>query len=403
MNSDFLSLTRSAYEHLYDLIYLRTHPLLGYLPASAGRDTSEQAWQLHHFLLETIQELDPGPKAPVFSREWRRYRLLTRHFEDGLDPQEIAKELNISRRQYYREYSTAMETLAIILADRLALSQAEVPGAVETAGVQQVEELAARQEILRSEAARALAESCTVELSEIIFGAQQLVKGILQAQRLSVHVDLPPDLPAVAANPGLLRQLLLSWLGFLGKESHDATLSIQAQVQEDRVELSLALQPPKKFAAPIPQPWDEIAALGNFSIHFDPGGKARLFWLYLPVANKRTILTIDDNIDIQELYKRYLNANQFHVVAETDARRASELAIQWQPFAILLDLMMPGTDGWDTLQTLTNTPETRSIPVIVCSILPQKELALSLGAAGFLQKPISQNALIEALERLNCP
>jgi CheY-like chemotaxis protein len=403
MNSDFLSLTRSAYEHIYDLIYLRTHPLLAYLPISPERDANEQAWQLHHLLLETIQELDPGPKAPVFSREWRRYRLLTRHFEDGLDPQEVAKELNISRRQYYREYNAAMQTLALILAGRLALTPVETssdnPQILPSLRAQQE---TARQEILRSEAARAAAGNCTAELSEIISGAQHLVKGIFQANRLATALDIPADLPPVSVNPGLLRQLLLSVLGFVGKECHNADVQIQAQVLENQVELHLTLCPHQKLAVPDPQPWQEISALGDYRINFDPSGKSPLFSLTMPIANRRTILVVDDNTDIIELYRRYLNANQFHVIAESDAHRVSELAIQWQPFAILLDLMMPGADGWDTLQILTNSPETHTIPVIVCSILPQKELALSLGAVSFLQKPISENALVGALEKLNC-
>ena len=62
---------------------------------------------------------------------------------------------------------------------------------------------------------------------------------------------------------------------------------------------------------------------------------------------------------------------------------------------------MPDQDGWDVLQTLANQPETRHIPVIVCTVLSAKELALSLGAAFFLEKPITEKALISTLRMLD--
>ena len=79
---------------------------------------------------------------------------------------------------------------------------------------------------------------------------------------------------------------------------------------------------------------------------------------------------------------------------------ALALARQVQPFAITLDLMMPGQDGWDTLQTLTNQSGTQHIPVIVCTVLNAKELALRLGATFFLEKPVSEQVLLDALRAL---
>ena len=79
---------------------------------------------------------------------------------------------------------------------------------------------------------------------------------------------------------------------------------------------------------------------------------------------------------------------------------ALDLACKLQPYAISVDLMMPGLDGWDLLQTLLNHPETTNVPIIICSVLKQKELALSLGAAAFLGKPINEKSLLSVLEDL---
>ncbi len=61
--------------------------------------------------------------------------------------------------------------------------------------------------------------------------------------------------------------------------------------------------------------------------------------------------------------------------------------------------MMPGVDGWEILARLRQHPLTGNLPVIVCTILPERELALALGAAGFLPKPVTRQALLGALRR----
>ena len=117
----------------------------------------------------------------------------------------------------------------------------------------------------------------------------------------------------------------------------------------------------------------------------------------------RSVLIVDDTQDIRELLSIQVEMIGLEAVSVSNGRQALEL-LHSRPFdMVLLDIMMPEVNGYQVLEEMSADPALRSIPVIVCSILPQKELALSLGAAGFLQKPISQDALIEALERLNCP
>jgi CheY-like chemotaxis protein len=61
--------------------------------------------------------------------------------------------------------------------------------------------------------------------------------------------------------------------------------------------------------------------------------------------------------------------------------------------------MLPGVDGWEILGRLREHPTTSSVPVIISTILLQEDLALSLGAAGFLRKPFTQTALLAALDQ----
>jgi CheY-like chemotaxis protein len=73
------------------------------------------------------------------------------------------------------------------------------------------------------------------------------------------------------------------------------------------------------------------------------------------------------------------------------------LARELTPQLILLDVMMPGRDGWTALGQLREHPQTQHIPIIVCSIVSQRELALALGAVAFLRKPVSREDLLAAL------
>jgi CheY-like chemotaxis protein len=113
------------------------------------------------------------------------------------------------------------------------------------------------------------------------------------------------------------------------------------------------------------------------------------------------ILTIDDDTQVIGLYERYLQPRGYRVKALTDPARVFDMIKEERPFAITLDIMMPGKDGWSVLTELKANPETRDIPVIVCSILEEDEKSFSLGASDYLVKPILEDDLLNALDRLN--
>ena len=113
------------------------------------------------------------------------------------------------------------------------------------------------------------------------------------------------------------------------------------------------------------------------------------------------ILAIDDDPQVIGLYERYLHPQGYQVVPLSDPSRAVERVKQLKPFAVTLDIMMPGIDGWQVLDSLKGDPDTRNIPVIVCSIIEDLEKGFNLGAADYLVKPILEDDLVNALDRLN--
>jgi CheY-like chemotaxis protein len=119
-----------------------------------------------------------------------------------------------------------------------------------------------------------------------------------------------------------------------------------------------------------------------------------------PSSNK-IILAIDDDPQVIGLYERYLHPQGYMVVPLSDPARAIERVKQIKPFAVTLDIMMPGIDGWQILDNLKNDPDTRNIPVIICSIIEDLKKGFNLGATDYLVKPILEDDLVNALDRLN--
>jgi CheY-like chemotaxis protein len=121
--------------------------------------------------------------------------------------------------------------------------------------------------------------------------------------------------------------------------------------------------------------------------------------LLVPGQRTRTLLVVDDNPDVAFLFARFLEGRGYSVRHASTGAGALELARQLRPDAITLDVLMPSQDGWDTLQRLSADPATKGVPVIMCSVIPERSLALSLGVRCFLNKPVTADALYEVLER----
>ena len=395
----------SGYEHLYDLVYLRTHPLVDLLVRDPSLSRRDRAWRLHHMLLEAIDELDPGPQAPTFSHEWRRHRLMVLRYVDGLDPQSVADQLAIGRRHYYREQAAAMEAIARVLWDRYV---ERTPQAGQPPDADQGEASLTRLELLRLEAARSAQANRYTRLGDVLEGVLSLWQERLEGRQLKVRLALPDDLPQVSVQRNLLRQMLLGLVGYLVERTTQATIRLAAEAGEAALHLSLTVEPQSAIQPTSPpevqerlSAFDELAGLARACVLPILARKAVAgFELQLPTGAERSVLVVDDNEDVLELFQRYLAPHHYQVAVARTASEALDLASRLKPQAITLDLMMPEQDGWDLLRNLLDRPDTRDIPVIVCSVLRQKEAALSLGATAFLPKPVTEEALLGVLEAL---
>ncbi len=111
------------------------------------------------------------------------------------------------------------------------------------------------------------------------------------------------------------------------------------------------------------------------------------------------LLIIDDDAHIYNFIKESLVQTGYELQHATNSEEGLALARQYLPQVIILDVIMPGTDGWAMLGILKSDPELRQIPVIMLTVLADKDTGYALGATEFLIKPVQANLLIETLER----
>jgi len=116
-------------------------------------------------------------------------------------------------------------------------------------------------------------------------------------------------------------------------------------------------------------------------------------------ASKR-ILVIDDDPDAVYLLQENLNRQEYNIVGTRNGHDGLRIAREQQPQAILLDIIMPGADGWQILHDLKEDPATSHIPVILLTIVDKQALGFRLGAAAYLLKPLDPVAVQDALNRV---
>ena len=118
------------------------------------------------------------------------------------------------------------------------------------------------------------------------------------------------------------------------------------------------------------------------------------------LAGARTALVVEDDFKSAELIRVQLEAEGFTVLHAASAEAALVLAVQQPLSLITLDIMLPNMDGWEFLGRLKQVPALQRIPVVIISIVADRNKGFALGAAAVMQKPISRQELSESLVEL---
>ncbi len=379
---------RSALAHLHDLDYLETHPLAQRLSATLpeGESTSH-GLQLRTVLIELIESLKPGAELPGWAPQWRRYVILHDRYVLRRPLWEIEEKLSLGDRQVRREHHRALAALAVLVRLRLGLPPSPTTLPQPPVTVQ--------------EAVQRLSPTPRV------FGLSQLFEEVVailaevSGQCSAVEWCVQPDELTVYTDRGILHQLLVKLLRlFLRRGEGGRQVSLRAFSDNAHVTIVVT------SGAIRIQVGDEdlrlcqwLAQALRTEIHVEGEERGSRLSFVLPVGTRlRKVLIIDDEQPAIELFQSYLNGLDYQVIGETMAEQALQRAVETQPDAIVLDVMMPAVDGWELLQRLYHTPQLRDVPIIVCSVLDDADLAFALGAARFLRKPVLRQQLVAVLQ-----
>ena len=120
------------------------------------------------------------------------------------------------------------------------------------------------------------------------------------------------------------------------------------------------------------------------------------------IAGHARILVVDDDPHARELVRRNLTREGFEVLEAADGASGIARAKELKPDVILLDVMMPGRDGWSTLAALKADPDLAHTPVIMSTMLENRELSFAMGAADYMRKPVDWSRL-EVMIRRHSP
>ena len=293
-----------------------------------------------------------------------------------------------------------------------------------------------------------------VEIEPLIDLCLRTVEPMIGDKRLTLAKDIGPDLPVLDSDPDKLKQILINLMSNALKFTEQGEVTVSARRTGDDVELAVTDTgigiPPEsvelifeEFRQVDSSSTREYGGTGlGLSItrhlcHLIGGriavdstvGAGSTFTVTLPVASegtvaatprrrgngngqarptaaadaapaaRNTVLAIDDDPNAIFLLRENLAELGYAVEGATSGDEGLRKARTMRPAAITLDIVMPQKDGWQVLHELKSDTETRDIPVIMLSIVDQKDLGYRLGAADYLIKPFDRETIVHALLR----
>ncbi len=397
----FVQQLRAVLNHLYEPDYLRRSPLRDLLGVADGPDAHAH---LQRLLIDAIEALEPRSTQLAEAPARWIYEVLFDRYVQQLSQQEVADHLGVCVRHMRRRQRIALETLAARLWEQVqacTATRADVPAVSDEAG--------AAAPALDTELA--WLETTPIEAP---IALQEVLPSVLAwagalADRFGTKVSVAPleGLPPIAAHPVALRQMLLSMLSVALAAAPAGRAEIAAELRGQTVALRVHSATPRaKVAAPSNdgtadlEVAQRLAELSGGTLAVNWSGASFEAVVYLPAGAERVpVLAIDDNPDALQLLGRYTANTRYQLIGKRDPYEALQAAVDLQPAIVVLDVMMPQVEGWELLARLRQHPLTRHIPIVVCTVLSQKELALSLGARAFVRKPLTREQFLAVLDQ----
>lgn len=389
---EFLQALEEALQYLYDPSRLMRSGLPQWLGPGAARGSP---MDIQNLVCNAIEELRPDASTPPHANAWRYYHLLSQRYVELLPQDEMARNLSISPRQLRRIQAGAVEALGRLLSSRYGLTQPAIDHSTS-------DDLCCTRTAELSWVSRAFSVE-PIDLGELTHSVVSTMARLAERRGILVSCGGIPTDAQVSAESSSLRHAILTIIsGVIGQMTGHA-LNLRIVVRDYEASLEIEVQLPSSASDALQSELEVACELlrlssGWLETTWGVAGRPTRFSLCLPLVGKTSVLVVDDNADALRLYERLLSGTRYRVVSVRDPHQAVPTALEVRPQAVLLDLMLPEIDGWELLSRLHQLPDLPRVPVIVCTILPEEDLAEALGAAGFLRKPINREGLVAALD-----
>jgi signal transduction histidine kinase/CheY-like chemotaxis protein len=292
-------------------------------------------------------------------------------------------------------------------------------------------------------------EAGKMEIYPEFFSAGPVIEGVCSVMRgmaktnTKIVVDVEPDLPQIETDLAKFKQVLFNLLSNAVKFSPEgAPIRVTAQLRDGALTVSvrdegIGIDPAhhalifEEFRQVDSSARREFGGTGlglalvrkfvelqGGSVAVDSAlGAGSTFSFTLPVQSRAAVVTrapelqveaarvlvIEDDPNAFELIATALGSAGFFAVRARHGDEALRLARESKPVAITLDLVLPGVDGWEVLKRLKGDPATRDLPVVIISMVENRDLGLALGADDYFVKPVDRDQLVSELRRVTAP
>ncbi len=376
-----------ALEALYDFPRLQAHPLAqgAVLTQRPSGETPGQ-W-LRRELIAAIEALNPGPGIPFRTPQARVYNLMLLHHVEGMTVQEAAHELGISRRQAHRDLRRGQESAAAMLWAR----RPATPQPQDT-----------RLSSVETEIARLGSEPRPTDLHALLQGALEPLQPLGARLEIRLRLEAAPEPVIVSTDAVIARQVLVNVLSHALRQAQpgDLVVSLASSGMQPTIAFRYVRRPEASDGDPMAEVVVRLAERLAWTVREEGLGEGAYTVTIKTGGRCPVVEIVDDNEGLVELLSDYLAGHACHVVEATSGQQGLRLALEALPDAIVLDVMMPEMDGWEFLQRLRAHPRTAKVPVIICSVINNPDLAYSLGATLVLAKPVGRDDILLSLRKL---
>ncbi len=298
----------------------------------------------------------------------------------------------------------------------------------------------------------------TVSVADIVERATAATSSLFEAKKLRLIRDVDPDLPSVTGDQDRLIQVVINLISNAVKFTDSGSITCAAHQKENEVVVSVRDSGIGIAAADQAKVFEKFKQVGDTLTDKPKGtglglpickeiveyhggrvwlesapGKGSTFFFTLPITGKaaqlplipekrsldfeslvrqlretvagqngrsRSVLVVDDDPNIRSLLQQELTEAGYPVRLAEDGRKALALIREEIPGLVILDVMMPEMNGFDVAAVLRNDPATMDVPIIILSILEDKERGFRLGVDRYLTKPIDTKSLFHEVDSL---